>query len=48
MKLKHGRYVRHGDTLMLNVYLSILHLMGIKPSSFADITVTLPGWIFEV
>lgn len=36
MGLKHGTHWRNGDTRMSNVYLSILHSMGIEESSFAD------------
>ncbi|MCA9008181.1 MAG: DUF1552 domain-containing protein [Planctomycetaceae bacterium] len=45
--LQHGTYWRHGETRMSNVYLSILHSMGIELDSFADSTGTLSGSIFS-
>lgn len=47
MGLKHGRYWRDGDTLMSNVFLSILHSMGIEEPSFSDSTGTLDNSIFS-
>jgi hypothetical protein len=46
MGLKHGVYWRNGETRMSNVYLSILHSMGIGQESFADSTGTVSGAIF--
>ncbi|MBS1827031.1 MAG: DUF1552 domain-containing protein [Acidobacteria bacterium] len=48
MGLKHGVYWRNGETRMANVYLSILHSMGIQAESFADSTGTLSNSIFKV
>lgn len=47
MGLKHGVYWRNGETRMSNVYLSILHSMGIGQESFADSTGTVSGSIFS-
>jgi len=47
MGLKHYNYWRNGDTRMSNVFLSILHSMGIEQSSFADSTGTLHDSIFS-
>ena len=46
MGLKHGSYWRRGETPLSNVYLSILHAMGIEEDSFADSTSTLSESIF--
>ena len=46
MGLKHGAYWRGGDTRMSNVFLSILHSMGIEQSSFSDSTGVLRDSIF--
>src|SRR5262245_25115296 len=47
MGLKHGNYWRgQGETRMSNVYLSILHSMGIEQESFADSTSTLNCPVF--
>lgn len=43
MGLKHGTYWRKDGTRMSNVYLSILHSLGIEQESFADSTGTLSG-----
>jgi hypothetical protein len=48
MKLKHGQYIKKGDTLMSNVFLSILQSMDIRESAFADSTGALSDWIFPV
>lgn len=48
MGLKHGSHWRDGDTLMCNMYLSILHSMGIRLNSFGDSTGTLNNSIFSV
>ena len=48
MGLKHGTYWRHDDTRMSNVFLSILHSMGIHQESFADSTGTITDSIFDV
>ncbi|MXY69449.1 MAG: DUF1552 domain-containing protein [Acidobacteriia bacterium] len=47
MGLKHGTYWRDGETRMSNMYLSLLHSMGIGVESFADSTSTLSGSIFS-
>lgn len=47
MKLKHGQYWRNGDTILSNVYLSILHSMGIGVESFGDSTGKLQGGVFN-
>ncbi|MDA0813625.1 MAG: DUF1552 domain-containing protein [Verrucomicrobia bacterium] len=47
MGLKHGQYRRGSETLMSNLYLSILHSMGIEESAFADSTGTLQDSIFS-
>ncbi|MBI1311681.1 DUF1552 domain-containing protein [bacterium] len=47
MGLQHGTYWRNDDTRMSNVYLSILHSMGIETESFADSTGTLSDSIFS-
>lgn len=46
MGLKHGTYWRDGETRMSNMYLSLLHSMGIGVESFADSTSTLSDSIF--
>ena len=46
MGLKHGTYWRSGETRMANVYLSILHSMGIRAESFADSTGVVTDSIF--
>lgn len=46
MGLKHGVHVRHEQTLMANLFLSILRSMQIEVPSFADSTGTLSGSIF--
>lgn len=46
MGLQHGTYWRKPGTPMSNVYLSILHSMGIHEPSFADSTGTLTDSIF--
>jgi hypothetical protein len=46
MGLKHGQYWRNGETRMANVYLSILHSLGIEQESFADSTGTVSNSIF--
>ena len=38
MGLQHGTYWQDGETIMSNVYLSILRSMGIQQQSFADST----------
>lgn len=44
--LKHGAYWRQGETRMSNLYLSMLHAMGIEQETFADSTGTLDRTIF--
>ena len=46
--LKHGAYWRKDDSRMSNMYLSILHSLGIEVESFADSTGTLSDSIFKV
>jgi Protein of unknown function (DUF1552) len=46
MGLKHGTYWRKPGTPMSNVYLSILHSMGIEEPSFSDSTGVLSDSIF--
>ena len=36
MGLKHGQYWRNGDTQMSDVFLSILHSLGVEEETFAD------------
>ena len=47
MGLKHGAYWRNGQTRMSNVYLSILHSLGVEEESFSDSTGTLSDSIFS-
>lgn len=47
MGLKHGTYWRKGESRMSNMYLSILHSLGIEQESFADSTSTLSSSIFS-
>ena len=47
MGLKHGTYWHKASTPMSNVYLSILHSMGIEQDSFADSTGVLHDSIFS-
>ena len=47
MGLKHGAYWRKDGSRMSNMYLSILHSLGIAQESFADSTGTLSGSIFS-
>jgi hypothetical protein len=44
--LKHGTYWRRGETRMSNLYLSILHALGIQAEAFADSTGTFSDSIF--
>lgn len=46
MGLKHGRYWRDGENRMSNMYLSILHTLGIEAQSFSDSTATLSNPVF--
>ena len=48
MGLRHGTYWRRDNTRMSNVFLSILHSMGIQQESFADSTGVLRDSIFAV
>ncbi len=48
MGLKHGQYWRDGETKMSNVFISILHSMGIYEPSFSDSTGVLHDAIFHV
>lgn len=47
MGLRHGAYWRDGETRMSNVFLSILHSMGIEQSAFSDSTGVLSDSIFS-
>lgn len=47
MGLKHGQYWRKDDSRMSNMYLSILHSLGIAEESFADSTGTLTSPVFS-
>ncbi len=47
MGLRHGTYWRDGETRMSNMYLSLLHSMGIGVESFADSSSTLSDSIFS-
>ncbi|MFP6666231.1 MAG: DUF1552 domain-containing protein [Pirellulales bacterium] len=47
MGLRHGTYWRKKDTRMSDVFLSILHSMGIEESSFSDSTGVLRDSIFS-
>lgn len=47
MGLRHGSYWRDGETKMSNVFLSILHSLGIEVDSFADSTGVLRDTIFS-
>ena len=47
MGLEHGVYWRDGETRMSNIYLSILHSLGIETGSFADSTGVLRDSIFS-
>ena len=47
MGLKHGTYWRNGDSRMSNMYLSILHSLGVEEESFADSTGTLGDSVFS-
>jgi hypothetical protein len=47
MGLQHGTYWRKKETRMSNVFLSILHSMGIEKNSFSDSTGTLHDSIFS-
>lgn len=44
--LRHGVYWRQGENRMSNLYLSILHALGIQQESFADSTGVLSDSIF--
>ena len=48
MGLRHGTYWRRDNAQMSNMYLSILHSLGIPASSFADSSGTLDDSIFLV
>jgi hypothetical protein len=47
MGLKHGTYSHRADTPMANIYLSILHSMGIETDSFSDSTGAVHDSIFS-
>jgi len=47
MGLKHGNYWRQEDARMANMYLSILHSLGVEEETFADSTGTLSDSIFS-
>jgi hypothetical protein len=46
MGLRHGQYWRQGENRMANLFLSILHTLGIEENSFADSTGTVANAIF--
>jgi hypothetical protein len=46
MGLRHGTFWRNGETRMANLYVSILHALGIEEPSFADSTGTLTSSLF--
>jgi hypothetical protein len=46
MGLKHGQYWRNGNTQMSDIYLSILHSLGIEEDGFADSTKTAAREVF--
>jgi hypothetical protein len=46
MGLKHGQYWRNGNTQMSDIYLSILHSLGIEEEGFADSTKTAAREVF--
>jgi hypothetical protein len=46
MGIQHGRFWRHGETRMANLFLSILQTMGIEEPGFSDSTGTLSDSIF--
>ena len=46
MGLKHDQYWRESNTRMSNVFLSILHSMGIEEECFADSTGTAASTVF--
>ena len=48
MGLKHGTFWRTKEALMTNMFLSILHSMGIHQESFGDSTGTLSSPVFSV
>ncbi len=47
MGLRHGAYWRQGETQMSNVFLSILHSLGIEQNAFSDSTGVLGDSIFS-
>ena len=47
MGLQHGTFWRNGETRLSNVFLSILHSMGIEEASFSDSTGVLHDSIFS-
>ena len=47
MGLKHGQYWRNGKTQMSDVYLSILHSLGVEEETFADSTKTGAREVFN-
>lgn len=47
MGLRHGGYWQSGETRMSNVYLSILHSLGIEAKSFADSTGVVSEAVFS-
>ena len=46
MGLKHGQYWRNGATQMSDVFLSILHSLGVEEETFADSTKTAAREVF--
>ena len=47
MGLKHGLYHQDGTTKMSNMFLSILHSMGIEQNRFSDSSGTALGTLFS-
>ena len=47
MGLKHGQYWRKEDARMSNMYLSILHSLGVEVEAFSDSTGTLGSPVFS-
>ena len=44
--LRHGSYRRDGESRMADMYLSILHALGVEEESFADSSGTLSSSVF--
>ena len=46
MGLNHGRYWKSDETKMSNMYLSLLHAMGVEQAAFGDSDGTLSDGVF--